>query len=51
MRVEVVAVPESVTAMDGSEALELMLRVAVSVPATVGANFTNKLALAPAASV
>jgi hypothetical protein len=50
VEVEVVAVPVSVTATEGSDALELIMRVAVSVPATVGANFTDRVALAPAAS-
>lgn len=49
--VELVAVAESVTATEGSDALELIVRIAVSDPATVGANITDKVALAPAASV
>jgi hypothetical protein len=51
VEVEVVAVAESVTATEGSDALEFIVRVAVSVPTTVGANVTDRLALAPAASV
>ena len=51
VEVEVVAVAESVTATEGSDALEFIVRVAVSVPATVGANVTHRLALVPAASV
>lgn len=51
VEVEVVAVPESVTAAEGSDALEVIMRVALSVPAAVGANVTDRVALAPAASV
>lgn len=51
VKVEVVAVPDNVTATEGSEALELIVRVAVSVPATVGANITERVALAPEARV
>ena len=51
VEVEVVAVPDNVTATEGSEALELIVRVAASVPATVGANITERVALAPDASV
>ena len=46
--VEVVAVPERETATLGSDAFELRVRVALSVPAAVGANFTDKFALLPA---
>src|SRR6201988_772753 len=49
--VEVVAVPEREMATEESDAFELMVRVALSVPAAVGANFTDKLALFPAANV
>jgi len=44
-------VPDRVTATEGSDAFELRLRVPVAVPAAVGANTTDKLALAPEASV
>ena len=49
--VAVVAVPDRATATEGSDASELRARVAEAVPATVGANTTDKLALAPAARV
>jgi len=48
---EVVAAPERETATEGSDAFELMVRVALSVPATVGTNFTDKFALPPAGRV
>jgi len=51
VEVAVVAVAESAIATEGSDAFEFIVRVAVSVPATVGANVTDRLALAPAASV
>jgi hypothetical protein len=44
-------VPDRATANDGSDAFELSVRVPVAVPATMGANTTDKLALAPAARV
>lgn len=49
----VTAVPLPVRAIptDGFEALEEMLRVALLVPAVVGVNATDKLALAPAAKL
>jgi hypothetical protein len=49
--VEVIAVPERETATEGLDPFELMVRVAPSVPATVGENFTDKFALLPAATV
>jgi len=48
---EVVAVPEREMATEESDALELKVRVALSVPAVVGANCTDKFALLPAAIV
>jgi len=49
--VEVVAVAEREMATEESDAFELRLRVALSVPAVVGANFTDKFAVLPAAKV
>ena len=49
--VAVVAVPDRATATEGLDASELRARVAEAVPATFGANTTDKLALAPAARV
>ena len=43
--------PESATPTDGSDALEFRVRVPTVVPATVGENTTDKLALAPAGRV
>ena len=43
------AEPLSATAMDGSDAFELIARLAVSVPALVGEKVTVRFALEPAA--
>lgn len=48
---EVVAVPVRDTAIEGSEAFEAKVRVAVLVPATAGAKVTDKVALLPAVRV
>ena len=45
---EVVPLPVSETATDGSEASELSMRVALLVPLLAGANVTDKLTLLPA---
>jgi hypothetical protein len=45
---EVVPVPVSATATDGSEASELSMRVAPLVPLLTGVNVTDKLMLLPA---
>ena len=47
----VVAVPDRATGTEGLDASELRVRVAAAAPVTVGANTTDKLALAPAARV
>jgi len=49
--VEFVAVPERETATEGLDAVELMVRMALSLPATAGANLTDKFALTPAGRV
>jgi hypothetical protein len=46
----VVAVPLSETATDGSDALEVMARLAMSVPELVGENFIVRFVLEPAAN-
>ena len=49
--VAVVPVPDRATTTEGLDAFELRVRVALFVPAMVGANFTDKLALPPAGKV
>ena len=48
---DVVALPVRETATEGSEALEVRVRVPVLVPAAVGVKVTDRLALLPAARV
>jgi hypothetical protein len=49
--VEFIAVPERETATEGSGAVELMVRIALSLPSTMGANLTERFALTPAGRV
>ena len=48
MPLVVVAVPLRATATDGSDAFEVIARLAVSVPDLVGENVTDRVALEPA---